>query len=84
LDNAFLAPQWGAMLSRWSRRGSFRRLTSNGEMSDSGHSTFLASNDLWGLRGWHDRAFALIALIALQVAMALMSLRGAVKTEATR
>lgn len=43
-----------------------------------GFWVFLASNVLWGLWGWHDGA---IALIALQVALAALNIRGVTKTE---
>lgn len=39
---------------------------------------FLASNVLWIVWGWHDGAFA---LIALQVALAVLNLRGAAKNQ---
>jgi hypothetical protein len=39
---------------------------------------FLASNALWIAWGWHDRAWA---LIALQVALAALNIRGAQKNE---
>ncbi len=39
---------------------------------------FLASNVLWIVWGWHDGAFA---LIALQVALAFLNLRGAAKNQ---
>ena len=39
---------------------------------------FLLSNALWIAWGWHDGA---LALIALQVGLAVMNIRGAMKTE---
>ena len=39
---------------------------------------FLTSNALWIAWGWHDSAFA---LIALQIGLAVMNIRGAKKTE---
>ena len=42
---------------------------------------FLLSNLLWIIWGWHDRAYA---LIALQVALAVINLRGAARNEPTR
>ena len=39
---------------------------------------FLASNVLWVLWGWHDRAYA---LITLQFALAAINIRGASKNE---
>lgn len=39
---------------------------------------FLASNVLWVVWGWHAQAYA---LIALQIGLAAMNMRGARKTE---
>jgi hypothetical protein len=39
---------------------------------------FLTSNALWLLWGWHDGAYA---LIAMQLALAAMNIRGVLKTE---
>ncbi len=43
-----------------------------------GFWVFLASNVLWGVWGWHDGAYA---LIALQAALAALNIRGVFKTE---
>ena len=43
-----------------------------------GFWVFLASNLLWAAWGWHDGAYA---LIALQFALAALNIRGAAKTE---
>lgn len=43
-----------------------------------GFWVFLASNLLWALWGWHDRAYA---LIALQLALAALNIRGITNTE---
>ncbi len=43
-----------------------------------GFWVFLASNLLWGLWGWHDGAYA---LMALQLALAALNIRGVSKTE---
>jgi hypothetical protein len=43
-----------------------------------GFWVFLASNLLWALWGWHDGAYA---LIALQGALAALNMRGVTKTE---
>jgi uncharacterized MAPEG superfamily protein len=43
-----------------------------------GFWVFLASNVLWVAWGWHDGAYA---LMALQVALAALNLRGVNKTE---
>ena len=45
----------------------------------AGFWVFLASNLVWGLWGWHDGAYA---LIALQVALAVLNIRGVSKTDA--
>lgn len=43
-----------------------------------GFWVFLASNLLWASWGWHDGAYA---LIALQLALAALNIRGVSKTE---
>ena len=43
-----------------------------------GFWTFLVSNVMWAVWGWHDGAYA---LIALQVALAALNIRGVFKTE---
>ena len=43
-----------------------------------GFWVFLLSNVLWIVWGWHDRAYA---LIALQLALAALNVRGAYKNE---
>jgi hypothetical protein len=48
------------------------------ERRNIGFWVFLASNVLWVAWGWHTRAYA---LIALQVILALMNVRGLKKTE---
>ena len=47
----------------------------------AGFWVFLLSNVLWTIWGWHDQAYA---LIALQVALAAMNIRGAYKNEAAQ
>ena len=39
---------------------------------------FLLSNILWAIWGWHDRAYA---LVALQIALAILNCRGAYKND---
>jgi hypothetical protein len=39
---------------------------------------FLLSNVLWGVWGWHASAYA---LIVLQIALAILNIRGAYKNE---
>lgn len=43
-----------------------------------GFWVFLASNVLWVVWGWHDQAYA---LIVLQVALAVMNIRGVKKND---
>jgi chromate transport protein ChrA len=68
--------QWPAMLctlfAAWLVASSQQR------RRNVGFWVFLASNALWVAWGIHDGA---IALIVLQVGLALMNLRGAAKTE---
>lgn len=45
---------------------------------NTGFGVFLLSNVLWAVWGWHTQAWA---LIFLQVGLAAMNIRGAVKTE---
>lgn len=44
-----------------------------------GFWVFLLSNALWVAWGWHDQA---VALVILQVMLAAMNIRGAMKNEA--
>jgi hypothetical protein len=43
-----------------------------------GFWTFLVSNGLWIVWGWHDHAYA---LVTLQVALAILNFRGVYKNE---
>jgi hypothetical protein len=68
--------QWPAMaaslLAAW-------LVASNHEgRRNAGFWVFLVSNVLWTAWGWHDGAWA---LIALQVALAALNVRGVYKTE---
>ena len=68
--------QWPAMaaslLAAW-------LVASNREnRRNAGFWVFLGSNVLWTAWGWHDGAWA---LIALQVALAALNIRGVSKTE---
>ena len=47
----------------------------------AGFWVFLLSNVLWTIWGWHDQAYA---LIALQVVLAATNIRGAYKNEAAQ
>lgn len=44
----------------------------------AGFWLFLVSNALWVIWGWYDRAYA---LVVLQIALALLNIRGAYKNE---
>lgn len=44
----------------------------------TGFWLFLVSNALWMVWGWYDRAYA---LVVLQIALALLNIRGAHKNE---
>jgi hypothetical protein len=44
-----------------------------------GFWVFLLSNGLWIIWGWHDQA---LALVVLQLMLAAMNIRGAMKNEA--
>ena len=68
--------QWPAMivtvLAAWliGSRSKHRRVV--------GFWCFLASNVLWIAWGWHDRAYA---LVALQIALAILNFRGVYKND---
>ncbi len=77
LDMSWLdALQWPAMavtvLAAWlvASRSKRRRR--------AGFWVFLLSNALWIVWGWHDHAYA---LIVLQIALALMNVRGAFRND---
>lgn len=76
MDNWLDALQWPAMavtlVASWlvASRGKRRR--------EWGFWCFMASNVLWIAWGWHDGAYA---LIALQVGLFAMNLRGAGNNE---
>lgn len=71
--------QWPAMLA--TVLAAWLVGSNNKRRRNVGFWVFLASNVLWGLWGWHDGA---IALIALQVALAALNIRGVSKTEPAR
>ena len=52
--------------------------SSHAQRRNVGFWVFLASNVLWVAWGWHTHAYA---LIALQVMLSLMNVRGLKKTE---
>jgi hypothetical protein len=68
--------QWPAMLvtvvSAWLVASQAKR------KREIGFWCFLLSNVLWIIWGWHDRAYA---LIALQISLALLNIRGAYKND---
>ena len=68
--------QWPAMAV--TIMASWLVASSNEKRRNIGFWVFLVSNALWIAGGWHDGAKA---LIALQVGLAAMNIRGAVKTE---
>jgi hypothetical protein len=76
MENWLDALQWPAMvvtlLASWlvASRSTRRR--------EWGFWCFMASNLLWAVWGWHDGAYA---LIALQVGLFVMNLRGANNNE---
>jgi hypothetical protein len=68
--------QWPAMLvtviAAWLVASQAKR------RREVGFWVFLLSNVLWIVWGWHDQAYA---LIALQLALAALNIRGAYKNE---
>ena len=76
MDNFLGFLQWPAMavtlLAAWLVASQRRRRRS------IGFWTFILSNALWGVWGWHDGAYS---LIALQLGLFLLNVRGAKKNE---
>ena len=68
--------QWPAMLV--TLYASWLVASTQESRRNLGFWVFLASNLMWTLWGWHSGA---MALIALQVGLAAMNIRGAVKTD---
>lgn len=68
--------QWPAMVA--SLLAAWLVASNRQQRRNAGFWVFLASNVLWALWGWHDGAWA---LIALQVALAALNIRGVSKTE---
>ena len=68
--------QWPAMVVTIT--ASWLVASSNERRRNVGFWVFLVSNALWIVWGWHAGA---MALIALQVGLAAMNIRGAMKTE---
>lgn len=73
------ALQWPAMaitlLSAWLVASQFKR------KRNIGFWFFIASNLLWLTWGWHDGA---VALMALQIGLFALNVRGALKNDITR
>lgn len=68
--------QWPAMLA--TVLAAWLVASSSKTRRNVGFWIFLGSNVLWVLWGWHAGAYA---LIALQVALAALNIRGVFKTE---
>jgi hypothetical protein len=68
--------QWPAMLA--SLLAAWLVGSNNKHRRNIGFWVFLVSNVLWTVWGWHESAWA---LIALQVALAVLNIRGVFKTE---
>lgn len=68
--------QWPAMIV--TLLASWCVAAKSDRMRNYGFWLFLASNALWLVWGFHTRAFA---LVALQLGLAAMNIRGAYKTE---
>lgn len=68
--------QWPAMLTTLA--ASWLIASSREGRRNVGFYLFLASNVLWLQWGWHAGAFA---LVALQLGLAAMNIRGALKTD---
>jgi hypothetical protein len=68
--------QWPAMVV--TLMASWWVASRNPNRRNVGFWLFLASNVLWVVWGWHAGAHA---LIALQIGLAAMNIRGAMKTE---
>ena len=79
MDNFLDALQWPAtavtLLSAWFVGSQAKQKRS------IGFWFFIASNILWVVWGWHDGA---IALIALQIGLFALNVRGAMKNDETK
>jgi hypothetical protein len=76
MDTLLDAMQWPAMIATLAAAwlvGSQSKSKRNW-----GFWCFIVSNVLWAIWGWHDQAYA---LIALQVGLFALNLRGVKKTE---
>jgi hypothetical protein len=68
--------QWPAMVA--SITAAWLVASRREERRNLGFWVFLAGNVMWAAWGWHDGAWA---LVALQVALAVMNIRGVRRTE---
>jgi hypothetical protein len=68
--------QWPAMVA--SVTAAWLVASRREERRNLGFWVFLAGNVMWAAWGWHDGAWA---LVALQVALAVMNIRGVRRTE---
>jgi hypothetical protein len=76
MDGLIDALQWPAMLV--TLVASWLVASQSKHKRNLGFWSFVASNFLWGIWGWHDQAYA---LIALQVGLLALNVRGVWKTE---
>jgi hypothetical protein len=76
MDSLLNAIQWPAMAV--TLFASWLVASSNERSRERAFWCFMASNVLWVIWGWHDDAYA---LIALQVGLFALNIRGAKKTE---
>lgn len=68
--------QWPAMLTTLA--ASWLVASRSAPRRAAGFWCFIASNGLWVLWGWHDHAYA---LVALQFGLAALNIRGVYKNE---
>ena len=68
--------QWPAMVV--TVLGAYLVASQSERKREWGFWIFLLSNVLWIVWGWHDKAYA---LMALQVCLAALNIRGAMKNE---
>ena len=68
--------QWPAMLA--TLLAAWLVASTQPERRNAGFWVFLVSNVLWVAWGWHANAYA---LIALQIGLAALNIRGAMKTD---
>jgi hypothetical protein len=73
--DSYLFLQWIAM--GVTVCASWLMAASSEDRRNAGFWIFLVSNALWIIWGWHDTAYA---LVALQIALAAMNIRGVMKT----